>query len=305
MFKKRVRDWGLEKNVKSDEMKAIIRKQTERARVGKKSTFCLRGNQVPEHKIKRFQKALGLLSDEQLLRLGTKTPPALICHTPLMSPLALPRELDIPKRIAKAVQDYTYGSFDSGTWRVYEDQLTSARRNMEDPSSEFYNECFHASFLFMQGDTNEAWRLLNFTSCRVEPMIRNNDVIALRDFGMVIGIAFLSSHFDAIAFALTQHISAMSAGILPSTHPLRKIFEYLIGLDVTQLKRAICTAIHSLQDCFGMISGRFCLAVIDLRLDRSELEYALDRSREIDCRLAMLRLRGFIGSLPLAESSCA
>ncbi|KAI4247328.1 MAG: hypothetical protein L6R42_009673, partial [Xanthoria sp. 1 TBL-2021] len=77
MYKTRIRNWKIGKNIKAEEMRAIIRKQAQRAITGKPSAFRLRDVEVPEHKIDRFRKTARLLSLEQAIRVGAATPPGL------------------------------------------------------------------------------------------------------------------------------------------------------------------------------------------------------------------------------------
>ncbi|KAL8881013.1 MAG: hypothetical protein Q9198_001695 [Flavoplaca austrocitrina] len=53
-YKRRITEWQLDKNVKDDEMRAIIAVEAMRLRQGKKSTFHVRGRRVDRKKIDRF-----------------------------------------------------------------------------------------------------------------------------------------------------------------------------------------------------------------------------------------------------------
>lgn len=55
-YKRRIKDWGLDKNLKNCEMKAIVRKRQRRTAEGKKSVFEVKGHQVEPSKIDRAQK---------------------------------------------------------------------------------------------------------------------------------------------------------------------------------------------------------------------------------------------------------
>ena len=59
MYKLRFKEWGLEKNIKSDEAKAmlIIRKR-RRDELNTETEFVLRGKVVTDEKLDRFQKRL-------------------------------------------------------------------------------------------------------------------------------------------------------------------------------------------------------------------------------------------------------
>ncbi|KAI4184136.1 MAG: hypothetical protein L6R41_004959 [Letrouitia leprolyta] len=55
-YKRRISEWRLDKNVKDDEMRAIIAVQNSRLRQGKASKFYVRGREVGALKIKRFAR---------------------------------------------------------------------------------------------------------------------------------------------------------------------------------------------------------------------------------------------------------
>jgi len=58
-LKRKIKDWKLEKNVKSDEMKVIVRKIQQRAAIGKNTAFRVRGQPVDPSKIERWQNRCG------------------------------------------------------------------------------------------------------------------------------------------------------------------------------------------------------------------------------------------------------
>ena len=59
-YKRKITEWRLDKNVKDDEMRAILAKQDARKREGKESVFYVRGRLVQNKKIDRFRQRKGL-----------------------------------------------------------------------------------------------------------------------------------------------------------------------------------------------------------------------------------------------------
>ncbi|KAI4169908.1 MAG: hypothetical protein LQ346_008924 [Caloplaca aetnensis] len=53
-YKRRISEWRLDKNIKDDEMRAIVSVEAARLRQGKASVFYVRDRQVDSQKIKRF-----------------------------------------------------------------------------------------------------------------------------------------------------------------------------------------------------------------------------------------------------------
>ena len=82
-YKTQIKRWGLEKNVKDNEMRAVIRMQRKRKEIdGKESEFLLRDRVVPPQKITRYMKRTGLSANAPLSRASASTPSDIICYTP-------------------------------------------------------------------------------------------------------------------------------------------------------------------------------------------------------------------------------
>ncbi|PWW77507.1 ankyrin [Tuber magnatum] len=78
-YKTRIKVWGLEKKVKTEEMKAIIRIREKRKREGKDSTFLVRKRIVPDQKIERFKRSH---KEPTYLESPPPTPSDIECFTP-------------------------------------------------------------------------------------------------------------------------------------------------------------------------------------------------------------------------------
>ena len=89
MYKSRVNKWGLDKNCKANEMKAIARKKVERDAIGKASLFKIRGRQIEIEEVLRHFKRKSYHSLEELVvREGfprSETPSNIEVSTPRMS----------------------------------------------------------------------------------------------------------------------------------------------------------------------------------------------------------------------------
>ncbi|KAF7512441.1 hypothetical protein GJ744_001376 [Endocarpon pusillum] len=120
MYNTRFAKWGLHKYKREDEMMAILSKKTERAAVGKKSAFQLRGRQVDMENAERYLKRKGITTRDIMAwrATGATTPPGLRCYTP--EPIrpypAAPKVFHIPESLFADIQTYFMGSFEAGTW---------------------------------------------------------------------------------------------------------------------------------------------------------------------------------------------
>ena len=256
MYKDRIRKWQIDKKIKGHEMKAIIRKQAQRSRVAKKSLFYLRNSQVPEHKVNRYRKAMKLTSEEALM-LRAETPPGLICHTPPASPLATPEVLEIPERIAKLVQDYIEGSFDSGTWSSSEHARAVSTRGSRNLIYTFDDQVQNAMNHFRRGETSYAWRMLKMAMASIEHIVsaEHPGTLDTLAFSLYNIMHYLNS--SEVALIFLKQFSAMSAVILPKQHPFNQVFARLVRLDMSHLKHTLIIAKESLSDGFDRRLERF------------------------------------------------
>ena len=266
MYKDRVRKWQIYKKIKGHEMKAIIRKQAQRLRAGKKSLFYLRNAQVPDHKVTRYRKAMTLLPEEQALMHRAETPPGLICYTPPAFPLTTPLVLEIPERIAREVQDYVDGSFDSRTWIVSEPGDLVSSKGSNYFIYELKNQVYYVMEHFQKGESGYACRILKMAMASIQHIVSAEhpgtlDVLA---FVLLVTMHFLDA--PGIAFILLKQFSAMSAIILPKQHPFNRIFARLIQLDMSHLKYTLVVAKESQSDGFARRSGRFNWNTLETQL---------------------------------------
>ena len=257
MYKDRIRKWQIDKKIKGHEMKAIIRKQAQRSRAGKKSLFFLRNSKVLEHKVNRYRKAMRLMSEEQALMLRAETPPGLVCHTPPASPLTTPPVLEIPERIAKLFQDYIDGSFDSGTWIISESEDAVSTKGSGNLLPAFCDQVRNAVNHFRRGETSYAYRILKMAMASIEHIVSAEHPITLDLLAQNLLVTMILHKMPEIAFFLLKQFSAMSAVILPKQHPFNQIFARLVRLDICHLKYTLIMAQKSQLDGFDRRSGRF------------------------------------------------
>ncbi len=257
MYKDRISKWRIDKKIKGHEMEAIIRKQAQRLRAGKKSLFRLRNSQVPEHKVIRYRKAKKLMSEEQALMLRAETPPGLVCHTPPASPLTTPLVLEIPERIAKLVQDYIDGSFDSGTWLISESENAVSTKGSQDLIYAFHDRIYTVANHFQKGETSYAYRILKMAMTTIEHIVSEEHPATLDILAFMLLDTMHTIKTSGVAFFLLKQFSAMSAVILPKQHPFNQIFARLVRLDISHLKYTLIMAEKSQLDGFDRRLGRF------------------------------------------------
>lgn len=272
MYKDRIRKWQIDKKIKSHEMKAIIRKQAQRSRVGKKSLFYLRNSQVPEHKIIRYQKAMRLLSEEQALKLRAETPPGLGCYTPPASPLTMPLVHEVPERITRLIQDYIDGSFESKTWIIADSEVIVSTKGSKSFINAFSDQVHNFLTHFQRGETSYAWRILKMAMTSIENILLAEHPSTLDMLAFILLKTIYSLNLSGVAILLLKQFSAMSAVILPKQHPFNQVFARLVRLDRSHLSYTLIAAKESQSDGFARRSGRFNWITLETQLSLLELK---------------------------------
>ena len=167
MYKTRIDKWGLDKNRKEHEMRAVVRKQNQRERQGKSSVFRVRGKAVDFGDIIRYWERKGMsIEDVIAQRAMSATPDAVVeCSTPVLSEPSTPREFAIPENVIRCVRNYFQGSFESGTWYSKDPKLPceSVNAPADSPDDLFLliADCSLACKLFRRSQFQEAGRTLN------------------------------------------------------------------------------------------------------------------------------------------------
>ena len=100
VYKTHIKEWGLDKKNKEPEIRAIIRKNKQRADQGKRSNFRVRGRDIPLAEVVRYSKRKGVSYDEIIARkTASPTPETVEVFTPVPSPVATPQDLAIPESL--------------------------------------------------------------------------------------------------------------------------------------------------------------------------------------------------------------
>ncbi len=82
MYKKRFTEWGLGKNNRDSEMRAIVRKNKQRRDRGKQSIIHIRGKAIDDGEVTRYWKRKGISIDDVIThRTASATPEAVQLFT--------------------------------------------------------------------------------------------------------------------------------------------------------------------------------------------------------------------------------
>lgn len=285
MYKDRIGEWGLNKNIKSKKMEAIVCKQVQRSRVGKKSAFCLKNHPVSEQKIHRYRTRSKLLSDEQALTLRAKTPPDLVCYTPLASPVTTPRELETPELIVKLIQEYISGSFDSKVWVIGDDQDCTSTKASTNTIIKFCDLSVTAFAYLRQGEAKKAYQLLDIAVALTRQLLLEEAPLFLSTFITVIAASIDDPQpiLNNVAPILLKHFYQMSYTIMGTQHPFSRIFSRLMRLENSTLEHVFSVARQCQLEEFATRLGRFSwtmMAIIIRDINYQPLKKNLSQSLE-------------------------
>ena len=234
MYKTHFKLWGLAKNNKEPEMRAIVRKHKERADQGKASAIHVRGQIRTIMEAFHYWERKGVSIDELIARRrASPTPEAVKFFTPLPSPILTPQVLAIPECMFRSIRDYIKGSFESGMWYsadpVNHCCSIKVENNTRNDMVDLVLECSLACSLSQMDLSYEAGQTLSKAIRKIKQVLLADHPTTLTIFLYL--IQFLRSEEKAeMALAISQKFSVMAKALLGSEHPLSRICEWYDGV---------------------------------------------------------------------------
>ena len=269
MYKARIHKWEMEKKTKGKEMEVIIRKQAERSRVGKKSTFRVRNRIIPSGKIERYRKEKKIGSDAEALRLRAKTPPSLACWTPPASPLTTPPELAVPERLAKLAQDWTDGSFDLSQWFDFKNNLSAGGSTWKRLEA-FVFTCGDASALLRKGNIDGGLQLLDYALSDTVQLVLDSNPRLLDVMFRV--LEWFSRNSSELIDIILKRFFMVFFSSLGQGHPLTNIYYHSLGLCGKDLWYNLEIMLDVQKDSFFSRLGHFHDITLHTTLTRLKLK---------------------------------
>ena len=278
MYKDRIRKWGYKKNVKDAEKAAIVRKQIQRSYAGKGSEFEIRSIHNLPSKLSRYRRKVNLRTDQQALALRATTPPDLICRTPSPDrPLRMPRELESPELVMRAIQDYICGMLDSGIWQFTEQDgvldLTerNGRRSTLGLLSRFVDICRCARHDLRHKRYTHAFKWLNISMGMAQHVIRSQEPFAFGAICSVLCEFWNSKICRPIASTMMKHFAALSTVVLARAHPFKALFYNLVHAKGTTTGHNLALATRSAADIFTTKFGKFNQFSLSFHIQAADL----------------------------------
>lgn len=268
MYKSRFTLWGLDsKNNRGREMRAAVRKRNQRTQQGKGSICRIRGKTVDYEKIVRYFARKGLsIEDVVAQRRASKTPEAVVCLTPIASPIAIPGVYKTPQLLLTSICDYVEGSFDYGLWIKSEptEDCRSAREASES-TTRFWNQC------------HEARDLLDLSHLRAAKLVQDSAIGSIRQLLLEEDPFILAQMFSLytemsnttsqkIAPTVFKAIADIGASTLGQKHPLPRVAGFLLQLDYSEIAEVGDKCFRAFGDQVEGVVGPMHVTTLNIRL---------------------------------------
>ena len=260
MYKSRIKQWGLGKNIRESEARAIIRKNKQRADQGKRSEIRVRNQLQNLAHVFRYLQRKGIsIEDIYAQQTAPPTPEAVKLFTPISSPILTPQVLASPERMFHCIQDYVKGSFESGTWIKTDPtyQCSSVKDKGNNSLSDIkgvYEDCSLAFSEHSKGLFDRAAQQLDVATARVKNIfIAEHPSSPQMLFNL---IDYLSRRQkDWLLTAMFSSFSKQGKEILGSEHPLTGICEWLESIPESNFDDVMVRCMECMTDGFKSSLG--------------------------------------------------
>lgn len=227
MYKTRIKEWGLDKKHKENEMRVIVHKHAHRVGKGKASTFRIRGKVVEYKDVVRYWERRHIpISDVIASRAASSTPEPLECLTPVPSPVRTPDILALPERLYIVLRDYHKAFFEAGTLGLdrWGPRFNSA--TLDHAGDSIGRKCGQACTLFDNHHFVEGRVLLDDAIELMGKIVQAEPPHTLsRLFLLLLFIRWKGRR--EVAAMILRHTSALGEIYLGKNHPLKLICGWL------------------------------------------------------------------------------
>ena len=291
MYKTRIKQWGLDKKHKENEMRAIVRKTKTLGSQGKSATFRVRGRPIDyEDVVSYFKRKNVRLEDVITQRTGSKTPEVVEHFITVPSPITTPESIAIPERILFSIRDYFRSSFDNGTWVTTDSKIEcQATRSQGDSLAvccQLDNDSLTACELFRRKEYQRAGQILIAATSSIKVIILAEHPATLQ-FIFQMTQRFLRAGRYEIALAILRQFSALAEIIMRKTHPIGGICGWLASIARSQWEIVMARCTDSLVDLFESLAGPLNMSTLASRLN--SFDSAVDTEHNINQRLILLK----------------
>ena len=269
MYKMHIKQWGLDRNNKEFEMRAIVRKNKQRADQGKGSIIRVRGQVRNFAEVVRYWDRKGVSIEDIIARqTASPTPEAVEFSTPIPSPILTPEELAIPERILRCIREYFKSAFESGTWiktapleTCY--SITGGKYATSD-IRELFSQCLSACTLFSMNSFEEAGQILIAAAAKIKKILSAEAPETLLGLLLLISSIHRRKRHE-VALIILRQFSALGKVLLGSEHPLRRICEWVQISSLSDFDDIAVRCMESMENQFASFLGPMHRSTLDAR----------------------------------------
>lgn len=282
MYKTHIAKWGLDKKNKEPEMRAIVRKNKQRAEQGKRSHFRVRERDLDFPEVVRYWKRKGVTVDEVIARsIASPTPETVECFTVVSSPITPPDDLATPEYILRIVRGYITASFESGTWVTTDPQtMCYSIKDVVNAghTADFCDMCYLADSLFQTENFDEAKNTLSAASAISKKMLlAEQPETVLTILKRLAGLQYYDCH--ELALSILRQLSATSKELLGESHPLSLFAAGLAAMQWSQIAAIISRCFNVFIDDFERLVGPMQRSTLNFRLNLNGINNNLAEQR--------------------------
>ena len=267
MYKTHIQQWGLDKKIKDAEMRAIVRKNKQRADQGKSSIIRVRGQSRGIEEFIRHCDRKGVSIDDIIARhTSSPTPDTVELLTPGPSRISTPQALEVPERMLHCIRDYFSGSFQSGNWVITEPDLQccSIKRGDGADVVGFASLCDAACRLFSRNEFEEGGQTLKAAFAKIENILLADLPQTLHELFLLI-LYIRRGKKNEVAFIILRHFSDLSKKLLGREHPLSHVFEWYELLYASDFDEVVSRCIQSMADYVESFVGALHVSTLEFR----------------------------------------
>ena len=256
-MRKRFRKWGIDNKKNSEsEMKAILRKTSERSRIGKASTIKSRGRPIQYSDVVRYwdRRRMSIMNVLAQINSRDTTPDGLIVITPVPSPVMPPATFETPERILKGISDFICASFESGLWFSKAENPLAHCKSRKEGTVLFFGystECTveEACALFKSGRAQEAGKRLLYGTAHIKTRVVSELPFLLPE---ILASLYwtIGRGFPEVGTAVTRQHAALGRLLLGEFHPVPQILTLFLTMDSSEVREFIHRCLCNVKDRF-------------------------------------------------------
>ena len=257
----RFKQWGLYKNLKELEARAVVRKQHQRLQAGKPSAFRINGREIDLQSAISHLRRKGLSINAIAIERSTATtPPSIEFWTPVPPPLRTPESLERPEVMIRSLRIYCQGTSEPRAWESI-DQLKKYKSCLDCLLVSLNN----AALFFQSGASRQAGQALITGLAEIENIVRfqhpsTYSLLLSRvwnNFGL---------RMPGIGLVVLRQFGRMARTLFSERHPLYQMCSQLALISSDQVLDTALISLEVLIDNVESVLGGLTFITVRSRV---------------------------------------